>query len=169
MNRSARPRYVIDSSVLIEAARRYYAFDIAPTFWSKLVEYARQGVVVSIDRVKDEINRGKDKLADWCNKEFHIAFDQTRDSGVLRAYNDIMQWAQTVPQYIDAAKSELAAAENADAWVVAYAKARTCTVVSHEQFDAKIRRRVPIPNICKAFNVEHIDTFEMMRQLKIKL
>jgi len=70
---SAATRYVLDTNVLIKAARRYYAFDIAPSFWAALVDLASDGRVVSIDRVKGEIDRGKDDLADWANGSFHDA------------------------------------------------------------------------------------------------
>jgi len=35
--------YVLDANVFIEAARRYYAFDIAPPFWESLVQHAANG------------------------------------------------------------------------------------------------------------------------------
>jgi len=33
-----RSVYVLDANVFIEAARRYYAFDIAPKFWDTLIQ-----------------------------------------------------------------------------------------------------------------------------------
>ena len=47
--------YVLDSNVFMEAARRYYAFDIAPPFWESLVHHAANGRLESIDRVKQEL------------------------------------------------------------------------------------------------------------------
>ena len=43
------------------------------SFWAALVDLASDGRVVSIDRVKGEIDRGKDDLADWANGSFHDA------------------------------------------------------------------------------------------------
>lgn len=169
MTGAPHSRYLLDANALIEAAKRYYAFDIAPTFWAQLVQYAQQGVIVSIDRVKDEIDKGKDDLSDWCNNHFHSAFNHTQDQAVLGAYAEIMRWAQTQSQYTHSARQELAQAENADAWVVAYAKAHGCIVVTHERHDPNIRRRIPIPTVCQAFGVACMDTFAMMRQLGMKL
>ena len=59
--------YLIDSSAFMQAARQYYAFDLAPPFWDSLIEHAANGVVRSIDKVKLELDRGKDELADWAN------------------------------------------------------------------------------------------------------
>lgn len=44
-------KYVLDANVFIEAARRYYAFDLAPAFWRALIKHAIQGRVLSIDRI----------------------------------------------------------------------------------------------------------------------
>lgn len=46
--------YLLDTNVFIEAARRYYSFDIAPAFWTALLYYAEKGNLHSIDKVKDE-------------------------------------------------------------------------------------------------------------------
>ena len=46
--------YVLDANVFIEAARRYYAFDLAPVFWESILQHAAHGRIYSIDRVKKE-------------------------------------------------------------------------------------------------------------------
>jgi hypothetical protein len=68
---SVSPAYLLDTNVFIEAARRYYAFDIAPAFWQALIGLAAGGQVRSIDRVKVEIDRGKDELSVWVKGQFH--------------------------------------------------------------------------------------------------
>lgn len=57
-------RLVLDADVFMTAARSYYAFDVAPAFWDGLVREASNGRLLSIDRVKDEIQRGRDDLVD---------------------------------------------------------------------------------------------------------
>ena len=69
--------YVFDANVFIEAARRYYAFDLAPRFWESLVEHANNGRIESVDRVKQELERGKDELAEWADSCFVHAFAST--------------------------------------------------------------------------------------------
>lgn len=166
---STPPKYVLDSNVFIEAARRYYAFDIVPTFWEALIEHARNGRVQSIDRVKAEIDRGKDMLKDWANSDFHQWFIPTNQTDVIEAYGQIMVWAHNQVQFTGAAKAEFARAENADAWVVAYAKAKGCIVVTHEEFDPHVRVKIPIPNGCQASDVQYVDTFQMLRGLGVRI
>jgi hypothetical protein len=83
----------------MEASRRYYAFDIAPAFWYGLIEYAQFGRICSIDRVKDEIDRGDDELKEWVRSEFHLWFEPTDQVDVLTAYGRIMLWVNNQDQF----------------------------------------------------------------------
>ncbi|HWP91287.1 MAG TPA: DUF4411 family protein [Thermodesulfobacteriota bacterium] len=162
-------RYVLDANVFIEAARRYYAFDIVLSFWQALVDQAKSDRVLSIDRVKAEIDRGADALKDWANNDFHEWFVPTDQADVIEAYRQIMAWVHSQAQFTNAAKATFSRAENADAWLVAYALAKGCMIVTHEQFDQDVRSRIPIPNVCQAFGVRYVDTFQMLRDLGAKI
>ena len=70
------------------------------------------------------------------------------------------------PLTLDAAKADFAT--GADGWLVAYALSKRRIVVTHEVLDPGIRRKVPIPNVCEAFGVSYLDTFEMLRQLGVR-
>ncbi|MGR6836696.1 DUF4411 family protein [Syntrophomonas erecta] len=48
------------------------------------------------------------------------------------------------------------------------AKAHNYTIVTHEQYKRDIKRKIPIPNVCRAFNIPNINTFEMLRRLSIR-
>lgn len=158
--------YVLDANVFIEASRRYYAFDLAPKFWESLIQLARNGNIKSIDRVKQELSRGHGELAQWVNTDFHEAFCATNQEEVFESYAKLVTWVQSQTQFSDAAKTEFASV--ADGWLVAYAMANDCVVVTHEVFSADIKRKVPIPNLCRAFHVDDVDTFKMMRDLGVR-
>ena len=162
-------RYLLDANVLMEAARRYYAFDIAPGFWQALIQHAQAGTVLSIDRVKREIDKGNDDLKNWANYDFHSWFASTNDLEVIEAYARVMQWANEQTQFIDAAKSEFAGTDNADAWLVAYALAKGCVLITHEQPARDAKARIPLPNVCQAFGIPYVDTFQMLRTLGVRL
>jgi len=158
--------YVLDANVFIEAARRYYAFDLVPPFWESLVCHAANGRIKSIDHVKEELERGKDELSTWATTQFRDAFASTDEEDVIKSYSEVMGWVQAQDQFSDAAKAEFAA--GADGWLVAYAKSKGHIIVTHEVLDPNIRRKVPIPNVCEAFDVNYHDTFEMLRQLGVR-
>jgi len=162
-----RSVYVLDANVFIEAARRYYAFDIAPKFWDSLIQHAANGVIESIDRILElELNKGKDELAEWANGDFTHAFHSTNEHDVIESYARVMTWVQDQSQYTDAAKAEFA--NEPDGWLVAYAMAKGRIVVTHEVPAPDAKCRVPIPNVCEAFDVNYVDTFKMLRDLGVR-
>lgn len=161
------PAYVLDANVFIEAAHRYYAFDLAPMFWNSLVRLAESGVIQSIDRVKQELLKMKDQLAKWAKTQFADAFFSTNEADVIEYYAKVMKWVQRQARFIDAAKAQFAG--GADGWLVAYAAAKGLVIVTHEQPAPEARNRVPIPNVCLAFDVRYINTFEMLRELGVRL
>lgn len=160
------PTYVLDANVFIQAARRYYAFDLAPRFWDSLVQHAADGRIRSIDRVLWELDRGKDELAAWVKSNLNNAFASTDEADIVQVFSEIMAWVQAQSQFFDAAKADFAS--GADGWLVAYAKVKGRTVVTQEVLNPDIKRKVPIPNVCQAFGVPSIDTFEMLRRLGVR-
>ena len=62
MSKLGKHKYLLDANVFIEAAKRYYAFDIAPSFWRELGCKAQEGMVLSIDRVNAEISSNNQKI-----------------------------------------------------------------------------------------------------------
>lgn len=159
--------YVLDSSVFIEASRRYYAFDLAPKFWESLIELAKNGKIQSIDRVKKpELERGKDQLAIWADKNFSHAFASTNNNTIVESFSEIMSWVYMQSQFMESAKADFA--NGADGWLIAYAKVNNCVVVTQEVLAPDSRKKVPIPNVCKQFNVTFKDTFEMLRDFGVR-
>jgi len=160
------PKYILDANVFIEAARRYYAFDLAPPFWQSLVDHASEGRIESIDRVKVELVRGRDELATWANSHFSHAFASTDEEDTISIYSEVMKWVQDQEQFLDRAKTDFA--NGADGWLVAYARSTSGIVVTHEILNPNIKTKVPIPNVCREFGVNYHDTFAMLRQLGVR-
>lgn len=163
-------RYLIDTSVFIQAMRAYYSFRLCPGFWDSLVALHKQDRVFSIDRVFDEICFGEeDELTIWAKSIVPKTFFKASDSpAIVSWYAQIQTWANSQPQFTPAAKS--AFADETDAWLVACAGAEDLTVVTQEVFSADIQRKVPIPNICKAreFKVDCVEVFQMLARLGIR-
>ncbi|HOV61693.1 MAG TPA: DUF4411 family protein, partial [Candidatus Hydrogenedentes bacterium] len=79
-----RVPFLLDASVFIQAAQRYYAFDLAPGFWEALITHAEKQDLCSIDRVRDELLRGNDDLAEWAREKFRDYFMSTNASHSAR-------------------------------------------------------------------------------------
>ncbi len=160
-------RYLIDSSVLIQAHRTYYAFGLCPGFWDSLVWHHSQGRVLSLDKVRDEIGDEGDALTKWAATIIPAAaFAASSDADVISRYAEMQVWANSQAQYSAAARAEFASV--ADAWLVAYAKAKNLTLVTQEVFAANVKVRIPIPNVCKAFDVNCMDSFTMLNNLNVQ-
>jgi len=159
--------YVLDSSVFIQAANGYYAFDIAPGFWSSLMGHAQGGRVVSIDHVLGELRKGDDELMRWADREFRPWFRKTDSAAVVVSYGKVMEWVQQQSRFTEAAKAQFA--DCADGWLVAYAMAEDCLLVTQEVGRPESRRRVFIPDVCTPFGVTCLSTFQMMRESGIRL
>ncbi len=161
-------RFVLDANVFIEAHQRYYPFDICPGFWKALVVQHETKRVFSIDRVKKEIEDGGDELEHGANESVPgTFFKKTADQAVISWFRNMVQWVSNEPQYNAEAKAEFA--NVADGWLVAYAKANELIVVTQEVHKPKIQWKVPIPNLCVQFAVDYMNTFDMLRELGIKL
>ncbi|WP_010191743.1 DUF4411 family protein [Bacillus sp. m3-13] len=161
--------YILDANVFISAHRQYYSFDFAPSFWEALEKSAQRSVICSIDKIKEELMCAKepDELHEWSGNSFREYFEDTDSDDVLDAYAELQVWANSSDHFLPEAKSEFAS--NADAWLIAYAKARGGTLVTHEANNPAKRNRILIPVACENFNVPYVNTFDMLRELGVKL
>lgn len=158
-------KYLLDANVFIQAKRRYYAFDVCPGFWECLVWHYQGACVQSIDRVKDELDRVDDELKEWVQTTMPATcFASSDDEEVIGQYSQMQLWANRQSQFTGSAKAEFAA--KADAWLIAYAKAKSLVLVTHEVLNRSIQKKIPMPNVCEAFDVVYVDTFAMLRELE---
>lgn len=58
-------KYLIDTNIFIESARRFYAFDICPGFWKFLGKCSESDSVKSISKVYDELTSDNSNLQDF--------------------------------------------------------------------------------------------------------
>lgn len=162
--------YLLDSDVFITAKNAYYAFDICPGFWDSLLHHHRENTVFSIDRVRSELLAGRatEDLVQWARQRVpHSFFFPVEDGDVPDRYAEIMLWVQRHPRYYDEAKARFAA--GADGWLVAYARVHSFIVVTNGKPEPDSRRAIKIPDICQQFNVEYINTFDLLRRMGVRL
>lgn len=158
-------KYLLDTNVFIEAYKRYYSFDFGMQFWDFLVDKAKQGLVASIDRVLDELRRTDDPLKQWAEKRFLPFFHSTQGDCVSEFYKKLVNYVQNSKQYKEEAKMEFMEASNADPWLVAFAKCNGYIIVTHEVPSPFAKKKVPLPNLCREFDIEFTDTFSMLKDL----
>lgn len=122
--------------------------------------------MVSIDKVCDELLGGNDALAEWAHlRKNSDMFLKTMDEATQKAYGEIVNTIKNTNTYSGSAQEKFLKNNHADPWLVALARTRNATVVTHETPNPEIRNRVLIPNICKTFNITCINTFDMLRMM----
>ncbi|MBN1555892.1 MAG: DUF4411 family protein [Phycisphaerae bacterium] len=158
-------RYLLDANIFIQAHRTYYAFDICPGFWDSLVHHGKEGDLISIDRVCDELKEG-DVLDHWKKEVARDIFLSSDNSETLTAYTDAVRWVQKQARFKNSAKSEFA--NDVDAWIIAFAKAFGFIVVTNEESRPNSQASVKIPDVCDALDIQWSNPFKMLRNLEIR-
>lgn len=160
--------FVVDSNFFIQAHRVSYPLDIAFSFWNKVKLLAEEGKIISIDKVKNEIYDKNDALEEWCKRNLPVDF--FKDSSiVMTEYSAVSAWAVSKSDhFMPNALNEFLSADEADAFIVAYAFSDPSNrvVVTHETSEPNRKNKVKIPDACKALNVQFVDTMNMFRQLR---
>lgn len=159
--------YVVDSNFFIQAHRANYPLDVATSFWRKVKQLADSRKIISIDKVKKEIFDHQDDLKTWC--ENNLPDDFFKDTTtVVTSYSQVATWASSRSgHYFPTAIAEFLDADEADAWLVSYAHADRANriIVTHEKSQPDRKNKVKIPEACAPFNINFVDTIEMLRQL----
>lgn len=82
--------FALDANVFIEAHRRYYGLDLCPGFWECLRHYGARQRLLSIDRVRSELLRGRDALSKWVKDSPATLFVSSAEPAVADAFADMM-------------------------------------------------------------------------------
>lgn len=159
--------YVVDSNFFIQAHRVSYPLDVAFSFWNKVKQLAEEGKIISIDKVKNEIYDKNDALEEWCKANLPEDFFK-ESSEVMAAYGQVSAWAiSRSSHYMPNALNEFLDADEADAFIVAYALAdpNNRIVVTQEISQPNRKNKIKIPEACISLNVRFVNTMDMFRRL----
>lgn len=167
------PTYLIDSNVFIQAHRAKYPFDVMPSFWNKMKDFAHQGIIKSIDKVKVELidnGRDGDELKEWCKNDLPATFFVDSSSAILQ-YAEIITWATSGSRpYNQAAIRKFLATEYADSWLVAMARLdANFIIITEEVGNPQIKSDIRIPDVCLQYNLPFINTLELLRTLSVTI
>lgn len=154
--------YVPDTNILVTAYHHYYAPDICPGFWDSLLHHMVSGRLLIIDRVFEEII-SPTALVQWTERATGHSYATTATHPVADAYRQLIDWVQDNPQFTPAARADFASV--ADGWLAAYAIANGAVVVTNEVSAPQAQRKVPLPDLCRQFDIPCINTFAMLREL----
>jgi hypothetical protein len=153
--------YLVDADVLIQAKNAHYGFDFVPAFWDWMEGAHQAGLVFSVEAVGEEIAAGADELAEWAAR-LPTGFFLGTEAFVVPHLEFVANWANSNGQYRQGAVREFLDA--GDYHLVAQARARRFTVVTHETSEPNAVRRIKIPDACSAVGVAVISPWELLRR-----
>ncbi len=157
-------RYYLDANVFIQAKNGPYGMDIAPSFWKLLNKQSEAGVICSSSMVYKELVAGDDELAAWAKERKRTGLFRDPSEDVQRFFNQIATYVQA--RYPEHQAQEFL--NGADAWVIAHAKAENAVVITHETLVNEYSTKPKIPNICRYFKVDWLNTYQMLRNLGVR-
>ncbi len=165
------PKYVLDTNIFIESHLRNYPLDIFPSYWQLLKDLAIDEVIISIDKVRDELNHYEDEISVWVDENMPDNFFKKMNTDeVTSEYGKVVEWAHSRNDHFrEAAINEFLEFDKADAWLVAYCMSTESTLVTLEVSDPKSKKKIQIPDVCIAHNIDNCNLVEMFRALGIKL
>jgi len=166
--------FLIDTNSLITPYRMYYPFDLAPNFWRCMETRIKDGSIVILDKVYDELLKGKDALSNWLVGIGPFNQIEHKDPSIIKKYGEVLAHIQTSGFYKPKALSEWSNNNVADPWLIACASVLKYTIVTFEGPNKSLSKAFPssdpkIPDVCKEFGVVHKNLFDMMRALSFNI
>ncbi|KTB99497.1 hypothetical protein AO387_21375 [Pseudomonas syringae ICMP 11168] len=160
-------KYLIDSNIFLQAKNLHYRFEFCSHFWSWVKQAHGDGMLCSIQKVKNELIKGKDddpvKL--WMAElpdTFFIPDDT--DARVILKYREVMQWTAESTHFKDAAKKEFARSDIADAFLIAVAMAYGYEIITHELSNPDRKNKIQIPDAARAFGVKTHFVYDVLSE-----
>lgn len=155
----------MDSNTYIQAKNVYYHMEFCPAYWDWLDKLFQTGLVMSIDNVYLELVDSTDELCDWA-KQHKNHFIPVADDATQEKFAEI---ANFVVGLDNKSQEDIANfLSKADPWIIAKAATTGATIVTHEARVPDNSKKVKIPNICLEFDVEYINTFQLLKKLEAK-
>jgi Domain of unknown function (DUF4411) len=154
--------YLMDANTYISAKNQYYGMDFCPAYWDWLDQQFTQGQVASIQLVYDELVKKKDELSEWVASHKNHFLSVT-DTPTQNKFAEIVQHIYSLPNRNQANVASFL--DGADPWLIAKAATTGATIVTQEMPVPVDSRKIKIPNICNTFDVQYINSFELLRDL----
>ncbi len=158
--------YSIDTSALIDLDR-YYPYDVFPSLWDEhIVNLVNERRLIATEEVKEELEKGDDKLYKWLTNNCKSMFIKTNKPIMNRVIEIVTQFKNIVnPDKPDK--------NHADPFVIALAFEfpniypnifgnHQMAVVSHEKFTGNLKGP-KIPDICREYKIRVLKLIDIFK------
>lgn len=131
-------RYVLDSSALFDL-KIQYPREVFPGVWDKFENLLQTRKMISVREVQQEITRGTDWLVEWVEK-FRGSFLEPS----FEELQLVQELQERYPKLVDITSER----PTADPFVIACAKERQLTILTHEKFGPQ-----KIPGVARDYGI----------------
>jgi hypothetical protein len=151
--------YLLDANVFIQARKMHYGLDFCPAFWDWLDRENRAGRVLSLDKVREEIDVGGDELTDWAAGRRATMF-LPLGAETLPTLATVATWVQGQAYSQGAINTFL---QEVDYYLIGRALAHGDVLVTHELPAPASRNNIKIPDVCVGLGIRFTNPFAMLR------
>ena len=164
------PKFLLDTNVFIQSQNVDYPFDFCPGYWDLLEKGFKEGLLISHEKVLPELTKKEDQVKKWANalNEFNNSFFAEITSEEFDIYNQLCSWAKNNDHYTNKAKGVFCDNTKADIWLCSKGMAQNIEVVTQEVACSNRITSIKIPDVCKVFNIECCNKYEMLRKLNAR-
>ena len=168
---SVSDKYLIDSNCLITAKNHYYNPKFCSQFWDVIRALHIQGVLYSIDKVKDELLNGEadDYLSVEIAQDSFFEYMWLKTSFTAPKFkivaNEAQSWFNQNPDKRQKALNDFLSEDKADSFLLAAALEHNYTIVTFETLiDNNASKRIKIPNIAEKLNIKYCNLYELLQK-----
>ena len=157
--------YLLDANVLIEAEKTYYAHDLVPMFWKWLLHHGEKQNIKVPQEIVEEISKSKkDWLYAWLYTKRHLDKLTLQEEVDMTLLQRVISDGYGIGSMSDVETKTL----GRDPFLIAYGVSdiENRCIVSLEKSKEKAKRaNKKVPDVCQYMNVQHCNTFDLIRNL----
>jgi hypothetical protein len=144
-------KYLLDTNSFVTPNKTYYNMQRCPQFWKWILDMNRNGILFSIQKVKQELMNYEDELKEWVSQQddnFFLPFDEE----CLKAFFKVTAAVNENKFYSEAHRAIFY--DGADPYLISHALAHGFTIITFEKSAGDPRtKKVKIPDVCKSLTV----------------
>lgn len=160
-------KYILDSNCFITPHRGYCPIDVAISLWNKIKDLATSNIIVSLDKVKNELFANNDELKRWFINNIPNSFFMEFGGEAINKLQEVIQKAANSTFYTERAKEKYIKLDKADIYLTAFASTnpQEWTIVTLETSEPNRKNEIKLPQACNAYNIHCISLTDMFREL----
>ena len=156
-------KYILDSSVLIEANNRYYGMDFCPAFWDFILDLNKKGKLFLIDKSVQTISNIDERIKIWIknNGTEYILKTDEMDSIKIKELTTYIKGINCQ----DHIKKDFLNSDSFYLFAYILSNKEDYILISFENLNP-YATNIKLPNLCKYFKITYTSIYQFLRDEK---